>query len=1384
MLLSCSFETTSAMPIDREYPSFVSYCIFSSRSLLYVFILCYFIFLMCVFLYSFAISFIRPVMNFNSSNHSPLDNLCVHLHLTIKREIEAVDTFLDTMKDGKIKKCLKFIWNKLNVVIIPHVKLSKYDIGNAGDDIYVAFYALFIVLPIAIIIINPIRFATSDVIDEWIASCIYSGDFKSYNSNELYSIVNDNIKYSLPSVIRSFFIIIGIIILLYVISKDVVVLLNEYIQLVVNQILKAKDLVDSFKETNNEFLTELKKRMQKCTDEKMPYTLSYVKLSDGHEKFKTDTLVKFFEDSYDTFTAKGSLIDQTSETLTITLSNYSSDFRVKLFAVAFAVFVLLFLVFFVEEVYLPSAIEEEHNDMSAFLDLAETFKNNFKHNFLKNFYESRKKHAGFNISKMFFVIVNFLIKFKVVIILVIIFIIGKLMFDNYLGDFVTEIRKRFADLIIIGESMPNHICGNLEISSSSSIRKINQSEEFVLRMIVPAVIDVTEILLECFTEKAKAGFAPILNDIIAGGVAKFSEDFKANFQQEIFRKIFGTISFIFGSVYEKFSSSTQVTQDRIDGMRNELSNAFGEESTNIHILIDVLNCLLENNTGIKEIRIFKILNELMVSKFKGANKDDVKQMMLDFKIKMDAYREKKKTFLSEKIDRIMEIVYPDDRGNEFKKKYAVYNLLLSDIRQKLNNSGAMNSDLAAIFISEAMIPDFDGFNVFDNVLNICNNLISLVYSNVNAEECGQFVINIVGDIISMLKNATIVFYNSINVYENKLNDKNEHENTDIQKNYVKEFVEKSHTIYSDGQKLFNTLLNQKNIRLIITDISTRVGVIVGLIFGVLFFILFLQEVLHMYNSIQKAMRVMGLIKLSNKANIYFDESNVDSVEMVIIDFKDGINIGRNIGSYNILAKGLQVYIDLRDDNVGFIYKYNGIIRRIDLSDNLFISIIGDSGAGKSVVLNLLSLSDLDLLNNSVNRGEIRCCLNLKDGSKVNVPVSCVDVQFVQKYLNLLSMKQDQPYDLNEYVSTIINKYSGNTALENRLSLPNVEVLSVFNKCCKSILTDLGIWEIYSSKIQRKISEISGGQRQRFGISAIFANLLGNAIDFDVVKNLSKLHGKLSKANVEIADIDCCNSIIKNIIHRSFVYNDDVIKVYIKQLKEISKKLMEMKASGCDDYYIAHIKAVVMDLIILLQKRDGINVGRYGDGLIKVYMLDESLSALNNAVKDNVMQFIDDILGVNKKKYPTIENSLILMVEHGSISIKHANLVIVCALEDSNNSFAACGTFYEVLHDERVPLVFKSQILEARLEEILSSSFVSDDDKASILNIYKNIQSGTIVNDDWNNLPCIELLDTSKSKVVHGELFTLYLGEFRVINPMYDMSSQSIRLVDDSYARLV
>ena len=1368
--------------IEVKYPSFVSYCIFSSDSLLVILLLFYVIFLMCIFLYSFIISFFNPVMKFEYSNNSFFVDLCVHLHLVIKKKFEYINQSISSIESDRTKKVVSFLWNQLNFVIFPHVPFNDYNESNAAQNKYVACYAIFILLPIAIIIMNPIQLATSSVVDKWIAHCVYLGDFKSYKSHELYSIVNDRIKHALPAMIRSFFVIIGIGVLLYFVSEDVLLWLNEHVDAVAKNILSANSLIKDNLTRNNVFLIELERRITSGKE----YKFDYIKLNkDGKEEYKTDTIVQFFKDSYSTFTRRGSLAIEKEDSLRQKLSGYSSDFRFRLFTIAIATFFAVFLVFLIEEVYLPHTVDNNDSNMAAFLDLTETFKNSFKHNFLKNFEDSKKVSSKMSIIDLFKYIINYIINFiiesRVVLIIVGICILIKIMFDNVLGDFISIIKENFSGLKVFNASRADLICGELDLVPEKRIQMIDKSEDFVMKMISPAIIKASDILLDCCTDPIPIGRddIPIIDDIVASGVARFANDFKNNFNRPIFEKIFGGIYKIFNDFYGYLKGGIQMGDELINYLgKDKAIDAFGDSCvTKIPTLIMNLCNLFVGVVDIPFVKfisdVIRVLQRLMYSKFKEVkSKEDVNKIINDFRNKMREYMSE--NFLSkELIDRIIQIIGPDKNADQsLLNKYAVYNLLELNTKYE----GMMSDEINGLFYSKSVLPNDGDFDVFGDFINTGEQLILLIYSNVNEGSCNEYIKNIIEYILSMIHKSTIVIYNAKKIRNGSLTTKNFDKHTQKQKDYVKEFSKKLSTIYGDSQDLFNKLSQADNLQKIIEDISSRVGILTGLCFSVIFFFILFKPSFVAYNSVQD---VLSIIKVPNDHIMFFNESNVLRADMMIIDFKNGINIGseNGIGSYNTLAKGLQLFIDFRDNNVGFFYINNGIMRKVSLDDNLFVSIIGDSGSGKSVILNLLSLSNLKLLQNSVNMGEIRCCLTLKDLSKVNVSVSCVDIKLIQRHLNLLAMKQDQPYDANEFVSTIIDKYSGNTALENILSLPAVEINDIFTKCGKSILSDLGIWEIYSAKIQRKISEISGGQRQRFGIAAMFANMLGNAIDFDAASSLLKVYGKLSGDNLSAADIDYCNNVIKNMTYRSLIYDDAILNAYQKQLQEVSVKLSEMKNNDDNTYYINYIKNILMNMMISIEDRDGSVVNGKSGSVIKSYAFDESLSALNNAVKDNVMKFIRDVFGVNKRKYPTISNAIAFMVEHGSISVKYADMIIVCFLEDSNNSVALCGTFYEVLNDSRVPIVFKSQILEARLEEILSSTDVSEFDKDSILNIYKKIQSGKIVNDDWKMLPRILLLDTPKSNVIHTDLFAQYLNSFTYLDPMYDIQSGYIKLIE-------
>jgi ABC-type phosphate transport system ATPase subunit len=1323
-------------------------------------------------------------MTFEYSNNSFFVDLCVHLHLVIREKFKHIQESISAIKSNRTKKVVSFLWSQLNFIIVPHIDFKKYDEKNADDNKYVAFYAIFILLPIAIIIINPIQLATSSVIDKWIAHCVYVGDFKSYKSHELYSIVNDRIKHALPAMIRSFFVIIGIGVLLYFVSEDVLLWINEHVDAVAKNILSANSLIKDNLIKNNQFLMELERRI---TSDK-EYRLDYIKLNDdGKEEYKTDTIVQFFKDSYSTFTRPGSLAIEKEDSLRQKLSGYSSDFRFRLFTIAIATFFAVFLVFLIEEIYLPHTVDNKDSNMAAFLDLTETFKNSFKHNFLRNFEDSRSVSSKMSIIDLFKYIINLIIESRVVLIIVGIFILIKVMLDNVFGDFISVIKKNFSGLRVFNASRADFICGELDLVPEKRIQIIDKSEDLVIKMISPAIIEASNILLDCCTDLIDINGkdtqtidnTPIIDDIVASGVARFANDFKDNFNRPIFEKIFGGIYGVFNDFYKYLKGGIQIGDKLIDYLgKDKVIDAFGDSCVNeIPTLIMNLCNLFVGTVDIPFVKfisnVIRVLQRLMYSKFKELKtQEDVNGVIDDFKKRMRSNLDKNQ-LSKELIDKMIKIVGPDKNADQsLLNEYVVYNIL----ELNMDHKGVMSDEINKLFYSKSVLPSGKYFDVFGDFVNIGEQLILLIYSNINGTSCNEYIQNIIKHILSMIHNSTIVIYNAKKIRDGSLTTKNFGEHAKKQKSYVDEFSKKFSIIYGDSQDLFNKLSQADNLQKIIEDISLRVGILTGLCFSVVFFFILFKPSFVAYNSVQD---VLLIIKVPNDHIMFFDESNVLRADMIIIDFRNGINIGseNGIGSYNTLAKGLQLFIDFRDNNVGFFYINNGIMRKVSLDDNLFVSIIGDSGSGKSVILNLLSLSNLKLLQNSVNMGEIRCCLTLKDLSKVNVSVSCVDIKLIQKYLNLLAMKQDQPYDANEFVSTIIDKYSGNTALENLLSLPAVEINDIFTKCGKSILSDLGIWEIYSTKIQRKISEISGGQRQRFGIAAMFANMLGNAIDFDIAGSLLKVYGKLSSDNLLAADMDYCNNVIKNMMYRSFIYDDAILNAYQKQLQEISIKLSEMKNNDDNTYYINYVKNILMNIMISIEDRDGSVVNGKSGSIIKSYVFDESLSALNNAVKDNVMKFIRDLFGVNKRKYPTISNAIAFMVEHGSISVKYADMIIVCFLEDSNNSAALCGTFYEVLNDSRVPIVFKSQILEARLEEILSSTDVSEFDKDSILNIYKKIQSGKIVNDDWKMLPRILLLDTPKSNVIHTDLFAQYLNSFTYLDPMYDIQSRYIKLIE-------
>ena len=1366
MLLHSSYNSFSQIHIN--YPSFISYCIFSYRSLFVIFILCHSIFLMCIFLYSFIISYIDPLMQFENSNDSVLVDLCTHLHLVIQKKLDAADQFINKIKNGDFKHFVSFIWGRLKFIIIPHI--PSYDKDHANENnLHIAFYVAFILIPISVIVINPIQLSTSFVVDLWIANCLYVGDFKSYNSHKLYSIMNDQIKNSLPAMMRSFFVIIGIGFLLYIISEDVLSLLNKNIHIVANNIIRANALISSNIKENNKFLLAMSDRVKKYN---IDYEVLDTSLKSGKELKKSGSVVDFFLDAYRTFTNEKSLVVIDKDQLTDKLLGYSADFRSGLFIVAISVFIAIFLVFLIEEIYLPHSFEYEESDMSAFLNLTETFKNSFKHNFLSDFESSRNSRSNIDIEVIFKSILNFIIESRVVIIILIICSMVKVMFDRFLGGFITRIKKNFSNITSLNASRFGMICGDLDLTHEGRFKIIDTCEDLVLKMISPAILEVSGIFLDCCTERItdkNSTDMPIINDDIADGISKFADAFMNNFSEPIFKKIFGSISFIFDSGYKILKN----TSDDFNEILRSFFNSKDSDKNKVMISesLQFLSHIGDNELYGFFIKVMIILNRLMNSKFKKAdNAAAVEGISKEFTGRMKLFKESQ-VLDEEVIDRIIEIFsynsyYAKDALNKCDsslKKHVVYNLL--DFKGDIK--GPLEDRIKELFYSKTLLPDgeFDVSSFFEKIGEL---LIQLIYSDVQNNKCNDFVKQIVNNILFILNRSTIAIYDAKKIASGSLGTDNWKKNIDNQILYTNKVVGNLSSLYSDSQDLFNKLSYSNNLQSIVTDISTRVGVIIGLLFSLVFFFILFKPAFVTYNSVQD---VISLIKLHNDNSIFFDESNISSVDMMIMDFENGINIG----SYSTLAKGLRLFIDLTDNNVRFSYIYNGLMKSVSADDNLFISIIGDSGAGKTVILNLFSLSNLKLLQNSVNKGEIRCCLTLKDSSRVNVPVDCVDLRVIQRYLNLLAMKQDQPYNVNEFVSTICEKYSGNTALENRVCLPSSGIIDVFCRCGKSILTDLGIWDIYSSKVQRKISEISGGQRQRFGISAMFANMLGNSMDFNILNNLKNIYGKLSAGNLSSHDIDYCISILKNILYKSLIGDEGILK-HKNQLNSAIVKLMKINQGHNYEDDLNHVKKIIIDIILSIESSDYVDLGNRSDSMIKTYIFDESLSALNNAVKDNVMKFIRDVFGVNKRKYPTIRNAIAFMVEHGSISIKYADMIIVCYLEDANNSAAVCGTFYEVLNDTNVPLVFKSQILEARLEEILSSSNVSDVDKDKIMNIYKKIQNGTIENEDWGNLPRISLLDTNKSQLVHRDLFMLHVDSFAYLDVVYDMDARSIILV--------
>lgn len=317
--------------IEVVYPSFIMECIFSLRSLLFILILCYLIFLFCIFLYSLIISYIDPAVDTTVSDGGTIGNLCIHLHYVINNlvvnkiseKINDIKTNNNSVVLRETANIIGQIWENLSFILIPHVSMKKYDIDNANDNKYVFLYMMVIIAPIVGIVVNPIRMSTSVVINRWVAQSIYVGDFRSIDSARLYSIVNDRLQHSLPSLIRSFFLITSAIIFLYILSGSILTSIQSYVKKGASHIRQYREAAEHAINNNDTFLLKMRDKIG-----------NRIVRHDLKGNFEKTDLTSFCTLAYEQLKNPNSLAEMGQERLEEVLMGYANDFQLKLFFVA------------------------------------------------------------------------------------------------------------------------------------------------------------------------------------------------------------------------------------------------------------------------------------------------------------------------------------------------------------------------------------------------------------------------------------------------------------------------------------------------------------------------------------------------------------------------------------------------------------------------------------------------------------------------------------------------------------------------------------------------------------------------------------------------------------------------------------------------------------------------------------------------------------------------------------------------------------------------------------------------------------------------------------------------------------------------------------------